>query len=636
GVGGLHEFRLEQQFKPGEKFSAQGAVLGDAREYRLRLDYEKSDVGFARGGFEQYRRYYDDTGGFYAPFGTNSFGLDRDLALHIGRAWVEFGLTLPHWPRMVLGYEYQYKEGTKASLAWSGVDFDLSGPNPTSRAIYPSYKDVDEKVHILKFDISHEIAGVALEDNFRAEFYDLQTTRISRTSLELGQAIPDSALREAEEADYFQAVNTLHASKQLRDWLFVSGGYLYSKLNADATFNLDLIQPSDPSGVLFTSDASNPITTQREAHVFNANARLGPWEDLTFTAGIQNEWTREDGFGRGLQVPDAHVYSSRRDKALLEEDVGLRYTRIPFTVVYADGRFQQEWIDHSEEDLFNLHGTSILRDTDARSDLYQLRTGFTISPWQPVMFESNYKVRSRKSTYDHLTDQDPPVPLGSFLGNGYPAFILERDVDQHEVEAKLAVRPARWLKTTLKYQWRGTAYETVTAPSNVAIGFDPNTFDPIISAEPGGSVFAGNYDAHIYSLNATLTPWKRLYLSTTFSYTESRIVSGVNGRAGLAPYEGDIYSALTTANFVINNKTDCTASYNYSRADYEQQNQAVGLPLGIAYDRHGVIAGIARRFRKNLTAQVQYGFFRYDEPSSGGINNYTAHAVLGTLTMVFQ
>ncbi|MCI0539817.1 MAG: hypothetical protein L0Z50_31805, partial [Verrucomicrobiales bacterium] len=44
--------------------------------------------------------------------------------------------------------------------------------------------------------------------------------------------------------------------------------------------------------------------------------------------------------------------------------------------------------------------------------------------------------------------------------------------------------------------------------------------------------------------NAALTPWRRLYLATTFSYTQSRIVSGVNERGGLVPYDGDIYSVL--------------------------------------------------------------------------------------------
>jgi hypothetical protein len=89
-VGGLQEFRVEERPRSGEKFSAQGSVLADAREYRLKLDYEKADFGFARAGFEQYRRYYDDTGGFYGPFPTNAFSLDRELGLDVGRAWLEF------------------------------------------------------------------------------------------------------------------------------------------------------------------------------------------------------------------------------------------------------------------------------------------------------------------------------------------------------------------------------------------------------------------------------------------------------------------------------------------------------------------------------------------------------------------
>ena len=117
-------------------------------------------------------------------------------------------------------------------------------------------------------------------------------------------------------------------------------------------------------------------------------------------------------------MPDPHVSTSQRDKAALEEDFGARYTAIPFTVLYADARWQQEWIDHFENDVFNAEGSSFLRDTDARSDLYQYRTGFTISPWQPVLFESNYKHRLKRSRYDHLTDFYPPSD--PFTGNVLP------------------------------------------------------------------------------------------------------------------------------------------------------------------------------------------------------------------------
>src|SRR5207244_5848490 len=135
----------------------------------------------------------------------------------------------------------------------------------------------------------------------RAEFYDLRTTRVAYDLVELGNPLPDSATRVKEDYDHFQAVNTFRAEKEIRDWLFVSGGYLYSKLNADATFAVEAFTPSDPATALFTADGANPIVIRRESHIFNANTRVGPWDGLTVTAGLQNEWTHEEGFGRGLQ-----------------------------------------------------------------------------------------------------------------------------------------------------------------------------------------------------------------------------------------------------------------------------------------------------------------------------------------------
>ena len=44
--------------------------------------------------------------------------LNRDLYVDNGRFWVDFGLTLPHWPQIVLGYEYDFKKGTKSMLDW--------------------------------------------------------------------------------------------------------------------------------------------------------------------------------------------------------------------------------------------------------------------------------------------------------------------------------------------------------------------------------------------------------------------------------------------------------------------------------------------------------------------------------------
>jgi hypothetical protein len=75
------------------------------------------------------------------------------------------------------------------------------------------------------------------------------------------------------------------------------------------------------------------------------------------------------------------------------------------------------------------------------------------------------------------------------------------------------------------------------------------------------------------------------------------------------------------------------ASYSYSSADFSQNNFAAGLPLGINYQQHAVQAGLTRRLGKNITARLQYGFFHYAEPSSGGANNYNAHSIFGLITL---
>src|SRR5207302_234797 len=77
---------------------------------------EKSEVRFVPACFEHWLRYYDDTGVYYRPYAIPSFDLTRDLHLDIGRAWIDCGLNLPRWPLIVLGYEYQFKEGAKSML----------------------------------------------------------------------------------------------------------------------------------------------------------------------------------------------------------------------------------------------------------------------------------------------------------------------------------------------------------------------------------------------------------------------------------------------------------------------------------------------------------------------------------------
>ena len=89
---------------------------------------------------------------------------------------------------------------------------------------------------------------------------------------------------------------------------------------------------------------------------------------------------------------------------------------------------------------------------------------------------------------------------------------------------------------------------------------------------------------------------------------------------------------LGSATCTVSTNTELTASYTFSMADYAQDNAAAGLPLGINYDWHVVQAGVTRRIR-NASVSFRYAFYRYAEPTSGGLNDYTAHGVFAALTL---
>ena len=84
-------------------------------------------------------------------------------------------------------------------------------------------------------------------------------------------------------------------------------------------------------------------------------------------------------------------------------------------------------------------------------------------------------------------------------------------------------------------------------------------------------------------------------------------------------------------NYVLDDRTDLNLAYDFSYADYSQHNELEGLPLGIDYRRHGLRAGLARRFWKRFAANLEYVWSYYNEPSGGHFNDYTAHGVFATV-----
>src|SRR5438876_599257 len=115
-TAGYERFEMLEPIGRQAELKIEGHALFDENDYRVALTLSQPDLGFIRAGYDTFRKYFNDRGGYYAPFNQLPFSLDRDLHLDIGKAWFDVGLTLPDFPRLVVGYEYQFQEGEKSLL----------------------------------------------------------------------------------------------------------------------------------------------------------------------------------------------------------------------------------------------------------------------------------------------------------------------------------------------------------------------------------------------------------------------------------------------------------------------------------------------------------------------------------------
>jgi hypothetical protein len=621
--GGADDFDFHQTMTDGRSVFIQGHALRN--DYALSLDLRKPDLGFVKFDFQQFRKYYSDAGGYYAAFSPPLYHLDQDLHLDNGRAAVQIGLTLPNLPRIVLGYEYQYKDGSESMLTWGPV-YSPTGNPLDIRNIYPSAKQIEEHTHIVRFDLAYDISGWQFENNFRAEFYDLDTRRTDALAVLPGAAGPVLLTQIQEAHNYNQFADTVHFQKEIAEWWLASAGYRYSWLDGDAAYRL---MPQDNLGQLAAGSAwsADDIVLHEIWQVCNANSQFRLLPQLTATVALQGQWKRQDTFGdvnldevidpadptAGIQRFPTTEHSTL-DEADAEENLLVRFTGLPFTSLFAEAKAQQENYMRTADQVPSPDPIELASDANVHWQDY--RVGFSSSPWSRISFGGDYQHRDHKTDYQY----SQALSVGA-----YPGFILSRDISADEAEARLVLRPANWLKTTLTYQWTDSDYRTVTAATSATIfGSD---------ATQGGPVFAGRYNAQTFSANATLTPFRRIYLSGTVSYQKNSTTTADNGSQSVAPYRGHLWSLLVSVTYVLDNATDLFANYTLNTARYAQHDIPQGLPLGLDYDHDVLQLGVVRRLSRTVTARLQYAYYNYEEPSSAHLLDYRAHQILGVVSL---
>lgn len=613
--GGFREFHYRQELDKDTSLSAEGRIWESPDNYRMDVALERLQLGYLHMDFEQFRTFSNDVGGYYRPFQGQPDQLGRDLYLDHGHAGLEAGLTLPRWPVLRVGYEYAYRKGNIATLQWGSRSGSVDGES-ISRAIAPAWKNIHEDRHVLTLGLDHEVSGYRLEDEARVEFFDLKTSRFNPE----GASSPFAA-RIADNYRHVQGANFIRLEKSLKPWWLVSGGHHLSRIDGRARVYQQLLSPENRL-LVATEPVTRGITLDRYSNVFNANTRLGPWKDLLFSLGLQGEWSRQEGIGKVIPfegVPPVDLNSSI-DRQSVEENAVLRYTRIPFTVLFLDSRLEQDFLDQRERQTGERF-TDFRRDTETTGNRWEAGAGAHISPKPWIALNLRYRYGMRDVDFDH--DHDTQfAPGGDDPGPGYSAFIRSLRQNRHEFKSKLSLRLRPHWQSWLTYRRQMIDYRTAT--------------DAVALITPGGSLESAEFVLDSYSLGATWNPIRRLYLTGSATYYQTEIAAFAQNSRAVAPYDGDVWSFRFSGDFLVDEKTEVRVGYSFSGSAYAQGNAASGLPLGVDYRWHEARTAVIRRLTPHWSLRGEYLYGRYDEATAGGSNDFESHGFYASVTYSWQ
>ncbi|MEI8062969.1 MAG: hypothetical protein WCH84_02785 [Verrucomicrobiota bacterium] len=609
-TGGLEEFTIDQRTAKNLQVHADGHVLFEEQDYKLNLEITKPEAWFLNTSFSQYRKYYDNIGGAYSYVGypAQYFSLNRDLCLNIGDFSIDFGLTLPNLPKLTLGYERQYKDGSKSLTGWNSFTVGA-----TQRKIYPTSKDINETVDILKLSAEHDIKNIHIADDFRYEFYNNKTTRAEAASFTAPIVVPASTSFYREQFDNDSLFNTFRVDSHLNEKVYWSFGYLFTDFNGDNGFQVLTIPSIAASRQYYTSQ----IAVKQTGHILNGNAMFGPFSGLTLNCGIQGELNdsraHNDGNLKNQGAGDVPIRANTSaDLKQLEENMGLRYTKIPFTTLYTDGRFRQGSIGQGEDEFqAGSVSSTFTRQYDTVINSEDVRVGFNASPISKVTWSGYCRYNETDNDYQQIVDTDQR------------AAIAEQKFMTKELGTKLTVRPVSRLSLALKYQLVSTKIQTTSTWGPNAVYNNRKISD------------SGHYDSHIYTVSTTVTPINRLYLTSLFSYQDSATFQTDYNNPIVQSFSGNVFSEMTSCGYAIDDKTDIKGDYSVSWAMNNQANSTIALPLGANYTQHAATLTLSRQITAKIKAQLRYGMYQYNDNTMLDVNNYTAHMVLASCAIRF-
>ena len=659
--GGIQDLHFEQTFDKDALFSIDGHALWDFNDYDITVQLSKPKLGYLKGGFTEFRSWYDGNGGFFPHTGplsdphTGTWFSPPFPEMHIDRgdAWVELGLRVPNWPEITIRYSHEFRFGQKDSTIWG--DTNLTGllpPFNSTRKIIPSFRDIDETRDIFSFDISKTFGNTEVLLGMRYEHNDNDySLNMERNAGQLPPVVaPPGQQRKVtqtqnDDVDLFSG----HAITETRitENLWFTAGYSYTTLQNDLSgtrifgthWDAAFGEPVPTLGQRDHAFIDLAGTATIKEHLFNANLFWMPFEDLAILTGFR--YTHEDldtdstflalepvpntppftrnnprrGFHFGPPIPTSGARMA--DDNRFAERLELRYTGIKDWLFYAEGEWEEDDGHVNEFQTMNLIDPGLDKNTNALGQKYTV--GFNWYPMMRLNFSGQYFHRIASYDEDILTAQFPRL--------------INQDWNIDDFNFRITFRPK--LPTCMGTLALVTRYDFVHTDID-------GQWEVFSDGELLNELQTGEIKKHVISESLTWNPLARFFLQANFSYVLNQTDTPANNielvpdhGATVVNFRNDYWTVTSGFGYIIDDKTEFLADYSFYCANDHFKNAAVAMIYGLGATEHTASATLTRQLTKQMRVLLRYGYYNYRDVTSGGHNNYIAHSLYSGLQVRF-
>lgn len=613
GFGGIENFELTREGDDSIlKFEAR--IIPYNEDYRLSVRFDKTDRYYVDAGFQQFRVWYDGSGGYFRPRDMYFRLFDEDLSIDRTTAWIEAGVYLPKEILLRFRYEHRAREGTKDSTLWG----DSNAPAPYgTRNIAPTLMDLKETTNMFSVDVGNTTA----EDQKWNVGARVSETKIDDRRYTRRRPFDPVGDRIVTTKD--QSNNDLFAAhgfylRKITEQLTISGGALITKLDTIIDGSRIYGQGYDP-----IYDPGYARRQQRDegfmnldGHadlkqtVLNLNAVYTPRKDWSIRPSIRFENRQEESFAEFIEINtgpapavapilDPLESESEKDWSEFTEAVEVRYTGKPnwtFSTV-------AEWLQGTGdlEELLAEHGdphVARTNDISRNTQKYSASANWYAKPG--LTFAAQYYYKVRTTDYDILTDSTLP-----FGGDRYPSYITDQDFETHDLNFRVSWRPVTNLNLVTRYDHQESKV------TNVIAGL----------AKSG----SGDYSSDIISQSVTWSPTGRLYLTANVNVTYDQLATPAY--PFVQQGDNNYVNGSVGAGYVVSDRDDIFVDYSWFKASNYFDNSRTSLPYGLSEDQQAGYLTWVRRQTDQLVYTVKYGYITNDDTTYGGYNSFDAHVI---------